>query len=405
VRLIKRIKKLCGLILVSIIAFATIPLLSAHAYTGGLLNGTAFNLGYNENNTLSTTTLITDNDELSNVSMSARVADTTTKDTAWVSFSVAKDLTAYQFKANGTPDIVFYHSDNTTTEILNGTAVMTGTKTNISLTNVVKIAISGATAFNLYEFDVFSESPPANVTNLTATEGDSQVTLNYTLPTDTDFSHVNIYQDGVKINSVAVTTSSYNVTGLTNGTSYTFKVTSVDTSGSESSGTSVTATPIAPDTTAPSAPTQLSATSADRQISLDWLDNAETDIAGYNVFQDGVKVNTSLITTSTYTVTGLTNGVSYSFTVTAVDTSGNESVKSLAVSSTPSLIMTETTYPATTNIADGDFKGLIDKMVEVFKQSKEAGMYVVGGIIAIAIIFVTARWAWARLRRWLAKMG
>lgn len=101
------------------------------------------------------------------------------------------------------------------------------------------------------------------------------------------------------------------------------------------------AAPPPPDTTPPAAPTGLTATGGDGRVSLDWADNTEPDLAGYNVYRGTtsggpyVKVNSSLVTTSAYTDTGLANGTPYFYVVTAVDLSTNESSSSNQASATP----------------------------------------------------------------------
>jgi len=83
----------------------------------------------------------------------------------------------------------------------------------------------------------------------------------------------------------------------------------------------------------PNAPTDLTASAGDSKAILSWTTPTGGGvISGYNVYKGGVKVNSSLIKSNTYTVTGLTNAMTYSFQVTAVDDSGNESEKSTAVS-------------------------------------------------------------------------
>jgi hypothetical protein len=57
---------------------------------------------------------------------------------------------------------------------------------------------------------------------------------------------------------------------------------------------------------------------------------------GYNVYVDGVKNNTSLITATNYYVNGLTNGIQYAITVTAVNDAG-ESLLSDAYDVTPTV--------------------------------------------------------------------
>jgi hypothetical protein len=91
------------------------------------------------------------------------------------------------------------------------------------------------------------------------------------------------------------------------------------------------------DTTPPNAPTGLQGTAGTGQVTLTWTENSEIDVqigGGYNVYQGSTKVNTSPITGTSYTVTGLTSGTSYTFTITAVDSDGNESAHSASVTVT-----------------------------------------------------------------------
>ncbi len=82
------------------------------------------------------------------------------------------------------------------------------------------------------------------------------------------------------------------------------------------------------DTTPPAAPTNLTATGVSPgQIDLDWDDNAEPDLASYNVYRDTAQIATG-VATSSYTDTGLSSSTQYCYTVTAVDTSANESSES-----------------------------------------------------------------------------
>ena len=96
-----------------------------------------------------------------------------------------------------------------------------------------------------------------------------------------------------------------------------------------------------PDTTAPAAPTGLTATAGDGQIVLDWTDNAEADLAGYKVYRSdtptvavtGTPLSTP--TTSAFTDGGRTNGATYYYAVVAVDQMGNVSAASATKSATP----------------------------------------------------------------------
>lgn len=108
-------------------------------------------------------------------------------------------------------------------------------------------------------------------------------------------------------------------------------------------GLAATSPPAEPDTTAPAAPTGLEITASSSEggtLDLDWADNSEPDLAGYNVYRSTASGGpysqvASLVTTSSYTDSGLTDGTTYYYVVTAVDTSFNESGFSNQASATP----------------------------------------------------------------------
>ena len=62
---------------------------------------------------------------------------------------------------------------------------------------------------------------------------------------------------------------------------------------------------------------------------VSWKNAADgKEAAGYNVYVDGTKVNEELIAETTYNVSSLKDGTTYSVEVTAVDADGEESAKS-----------------------------------------------------------------------------
>lgn len=100
----------------------------------------------------------------------------------------------------------------------------------------------------------------------------------------------------------------------------------------------------APDTTAPSAPTSLSASgTTQNSTNLSW--NASSDniaVTGYNVFQGSTQIGTA--TSTSFAVTGLTAATAYSFTVRAKDAAGNVSSTSNTVNVTTLSGSTTPTY-------------------------------------------------------------
>lgn len=86
------------------------------------------------------------------------------------------------------------------------------------------------------------------------------------------------------------------------------------------------------------------------RLNLSWAPNTEIDMLGYNVYQTTnggitwVLLNTTgLVSTETYSVTGLINNADYGFAVTAVDATAYESGKSTKVHGRPTLL--DTTAP------------------------------------------------------------
>ena len=94
------------------------------------------------------------------------------------------------------------------------------------------------------------------------------------------------------------------------------------------------------DTTPPAVPSGLAARASNNIISLNWDNNTESDLAGYNVYRDTVSGGpytriASDVLTSNYVDTTAVNGTTYYYVVTAVDNSSNESGNSNEVSATP----------------------------------------------------------------------
>jgi fibronectin type 3 domain-containing protein len=117
------------------------------------------------------------------------------------------------------------------------------------------------------------------------------------------------------------------------------------------------------DTASPAAPAGLVATAGETAVTLDWADNIEPDIARYTVYRSATTSGpysaiASGLTVSTLTDTGLTNGSSYYYVVTAADTSLNQSGHSAEVSATPQATIPE--IPTGLSARAGDSSVLLD---------------------------------------------
>ncbi|MDF1572913.1 MAG: fibronectin type III domain-containing protein [Bacteroidales bacterium] len=89
------------------------------------------------------------------------------------------------------------------------------------------------------------------------------------------------------------------------------------------------------------APANLAATPGDQSVTLDWDDNTEADLEGYNVYRSLTsgsgyeKLNSEPVTASTYEDDAITAGTTYYYIVKAVNTAGEESQASNEVAVTP----------------------------------------------------------------------
>ena len=185
---------------------------------------------------------------------------------------------------------------------------------------------------------------PGAPTSVSAAPADAQASVSFSAPAS---------NGGAAITSYTVTSSPEGktatgassplvVTGLTNGTSYTFTVTAHNVAGDgAASAPSAAVTP----RTVPAPPTAVSATPGDTQATVSFsppVSNGGAAVTSYTVTSSpGAKIATG--SGGPLVVTGLTNGVSYTFTVTAHNLVG-DSVPSAA---------SNAVVPGTTPVAPG----------------------------------------------------
>jgi len=198
---------------------------------------------------------------------------------------------------------------------------------------------AGTAYGNEVSFTTLILGPP---TNVLATAGNAQATVIFTAPASNGGSAITGYTVTSNPGGITGTGSSspITVTGLTNGTSYTFTVVAVNINGNSSpSSPSNSVTPSAP-STVPSAPTIGTATAGNAQAIVTFTapaSNGGSAITGYTATSNpGGFTGTG--SSSPITVTGLTNGTSYTFTVIATNANGNSLPSSASNSVTPSAV-------------------------------------------------------------------
>ena len=202
-----------------------------------------------------------------------------------------------------------------------------------------------------------SATPVAPVTapgapaGLTATAGDARVSLSWKAPGSDGGARVtsyNVYEGTSKnITGKPVTSAKgtgATITNLTNGTTYYFKVTAVNQAGEGPASGPASAAPAAA-ITKPGRPNGLTATPRDRQVTLSWTapgSGGGTGISGYEIYrgtspggESSAPVNGTLVQGTSYTLTGLTNGTAYYFTVAAVNQANRQGAASGEASAVP----------------------------------------------------------------------
>jgi hypothetical protein len=122
--------------------------------------------------------------------------------------------------------------------------------------------------------------------------------------------------------SLTASSGTITITGLNKGTTYTFSVTATNAQGTSSAATSSSVTPVS----APTAPTSVTATKTldSTTASLSWTAPSDTGGTGVTITTYNITDNYGVQTTSSTTsksLTGLTPGANYYWTVTATNSS------------------------------------------------------------------------------------
>jgi subtilase family serine protease len=197
-----------------------------------------------------------------------------------------------------------------------------------------------------------TQSAPATVpgapTLNSASPGNGSVTLSWSAPTNNGGSSILGY-DVFASNSastvlsstpVFVTTTTTTINSLLNGTPEYFQVEAVNGVGNSTASNQLSATPAA--NSVPGAPTLTSASAGNTTVALGWnapTSNGGSSITGYDVYASAnassiLTVTPTLVTTTSATVTGLTNATPYYFEVEAINGVGN-SAPSNQLTATP----------------------------------------------------------------------
>ena len=206
-------------------------------------------------------------------------------------------------------------------------------------------------------FDVYGVFPdqvaPAVPSGVSAVDREADqggaVRVAWTANTEDDLSSYRVYRSAAVagiyslVGQVEAPSTSFVDTGLTNGSSYFYKVSALDSAANESPlSAPANATPI--DNLAPATPTGFAAaahvTTTGGEIALSWSANSEADVVKYRLYRatsaSGPFAAIADVSSGTsYTDSGLANGTTYYYEIAAVDANANVSAQTSAVSAVP----------------------------------------------------------------------
>jgi hypothetical protein len=211
--------------------------------------------------------------------------------------------------------------------------------TYVGLVKIDKASVSFYSSGITYSSTAISTSSATTNSSLNApsslagSASDGAVSLTWSAPTsgETPSSYTIQVVGSSTFYVSGITGTSKTISGLTNDTTYAFSIKSVNANGSSSYSSSISKTPTSG--TVPGAPTSLNCTLGDGSVSLSWSapsDNGGSTITSYTVtYSDGTTTSTITGLTVLYaSVSGLTNGTTYTFYVQAINAIGTGTASS-----------------------------------------------------------------------------
>ena len=230
-----------------------------------------------------------------------------------------------------------------------------GEWTYVAKTSGTTYTVTGLSANTNYQFKVFAfkgkehsssasvsaytgtpiSDAPSAVTGLSASATNNSVTLSWNRNSTADSYQIDMYKNGKWVYVAKTTGTSYTVTGLPANTTCQFKVFAFKGSRySSSAGVSAyTSTAVTSGSVSSGKPTEVTGLSAfpwSNSITLWWDKNSTADSYQIDMYKNGKWVYVAKITSTAYTVTGLSSNTDYQFKVFAFK--GSEYSDSASVS-------------------------------------------------------------------------
>ncbi|MEO8132499.1 MAG: fibronectin type III domain-containing protein [Betaproteobacteria bacterium] len=238
--------------------------------------------------------------------------------------------------------------------------VVSGLTNGVAYTFIVRaftaVGHSGPSATSNSVTPSAGATVPGAPTIVTATAGNTQATVSFSPPASNGGSAITSYRVTSSPGAVTSTgaASPIAVPGLTNGTAYTFTVQALNAVGTgAASAPSNSVTPSA-GATVPGAPTIGTATAGDAQATVSFsppASNGGSAITSYKVTSSPGAI-TANGAASPITIPGLANGVTYTFTVQAVNAIGTGAPSAASNPVTPAAAggnSYSTSFPGTEN--------------------------------------------------------
>ena len=181
--------------------------------------------------------------------------------------------------------------------------------------------------------DKEDKDAPAEVSDFAVKAENGTAVLTWTNPEDSDFAGTKLsmspaISELAEEKTLETTVTTFTVTGLTDGESYTFTIKTFDKSGNTSQGKTIGDS--VKDTVAPAEVSNFKVIAENQKASLSWTNPADEDFDGVKITitkagEDSVEEKTLTKDDTSLDLTGLTNGITYTFKIQAVDKSGNPS--------------------------------------------------------------------------------